>query len=1032
MGITQLSVKRPAAVWVLLILCLGAGIMSYFSLGADLYPAIDAPAVTITTTYPGADAEEIKKDIVKPIEDSVSGISGIDTIKSTAKEGVGYTVIMFSMETNMNSAFIDVQKAVDSAAGELPGETNTPILTKIDMNAQAVMNLAVTGTVSYDQLYNEADKIKQNLEKLPGIGQVSLEGAKEKQISILLDKMTLESYGIDVSTILARLKTENINIPAGRIEQKDNSRMVKMSAEFDSIGDIKSLMIPTLDGGSIRLEDIADIQFQYPEDDQVITLNGKNAIGISIQKQSDANVVEVVDNVKKELKGILNRLPSTVTVTTTNDSTIFINNSLKDVQKSLIEGIITTTIVLFLFLRSWQSSLVVLVAIPTSLITTFFFMKEFGFTLNMMTLMALSLSIGILVDDSIVVIENIQKHLKKGKDPIQAAIDGRKEISMAAIAITLCDVVVFVPVAFMSGIVGRFFREFGLTVAAATLISLLVSFTVTPMLSSRFLKKENMSKEAPEGPDDNPINRKSRAGIFIYVTALYKKVLLWSMNNRRKVLITIIIACIMSAALLPLGFIKTEFMPQGDQSQLTIGLNLTPDSTLKQTEAKTVLIENYLKTIDGVKDYMTTVGTGSDKSSSNIIVNLVDTNYREKSQAEIASDIRQWGKTLTGCQLTVTEAQSVLSGNNSPVQVMIKGPDHTVLKKLAFEAEDIIKSVPGTTDVKNSERITESQLVVEVDRPAAAQYGVNTSDIASVLRTGLQGSDAGTFTENENDYDIVVQFMKGQISTVEDIGEIKIKNSQGQLISLNQMVDIKHADNPNTISREDREDTVKISANIQQRTLGEINKDIQNKLDSLDMPSGYSIKFGGSQKNMAESFTSLTQALAISIVLVYAILIILYESFMTPLLRLMSLPCAIIGAFGLLALSRNTLNIVSMIGLIMLDGLASKNGTLLIDYAQTLMKRGIPLKEALIEAGTTRLKPILMTSATMIIGMIPTAIASGEGSEIRRGMAIVVIGGMITSTILSPIIIPVVYTLFDDIKKRFSRKSTKNLKTVEV
>ena len=1017
MSITDLSVKRPSAVFVLLALCIGLGILGYTSLGADLYPSVNIPIITVTTGYNGAGAEEIEKDVVKPIEDAVSGISGIDTLKSTAKEGVGLTVITFTMETNISSAFLDVQKAVDAAEGKLPSDANSPILSKIDMNAQSVMTLGITGTAPYDQLQNEADKIKQDLEKIPGIGQVSLQGANDKELSIRLDKTAMDYYGINVNTLLTRLRTENSNLPAGRISQATSDQAVKLVGEFKDINEIKDLLIPTSTGGNVRLADIADIQLEYPDNDQILTLNGKNAIGISIQKQSDANVVESVNNVKKELTAIEQQLPSGVNVIVTTDSTTFINDSLKDVKTSLLEGIMTTALVLFLFFRSWRSSLVVLVAIPTSLIATFFMMYEFNFTLNMMTLMALSLSIGILVDDSIVVLENIQRHLAMGKNPKQAAIEGRSEIGMAAIAITLCDVVIFIPVAFMSGMVGQFFKEFGLTVAVASLFSLLISFTVTPMLSSLLFKKQP-GEAAAFTPETKKSGRFSQ--LFDRVTGVYTKFLTWSLDNRWKLVSIIAVGCILAISLLPLGFIKTEFTPQSDQSQISIDLNLTPGSSLNQTEEKVALVEKHLQTMGEVKDYLTTIGNNSDKSSANIIVKLVDKSKRPESQSVIAAEMRQWGNTLPGVQFSVSEAQSA-GGNGKPVQVTISGQEPTVLKELSAKVEDIVKATPGTADVTNSERTSESEIQVTIDRLAAVQYGVNTSDIAAVLRTGLQGSNAGIYRQNGNEYDIVVQFMDNQIKNPNDLGAIKVQSSAGQQIALNQVASIAYVDSPLKISREDREDVVSISANLQNSTLGEVNKALQSKLNALQLPYGYSIKFEGTQQNMADSFSSLIKALAASIILVYAILVILYESFLTPFIRMLSLPCAMIGAFGLLALSGKSLNIMSMIGLILLDGLASKNGTLLIDYTQTLVKRGVPLRDALIESGTTRLRPILMTSATMIVGMLPSAISTGAGSEMRSGMAIIIIGGMITSTILSPILLPVVYTMMDDAKKHLAR-----------
>ncbi|MCX7709076.1 MAG: efflux RND transporter permease subunit [Clostridia bacterium] len=1026
MGLTELSVKRPAAVIVFMVLLIGLGILGYTSMGVDLLPTVNVPVITITTVYNGAGAEEIKKDIVKPIEDAVAGISGIDTLRSTAREGVGLTIIQFTMETNMNSAFLDVQKAVDHARGKLPAGAEDPILYKVDINAQSVMTLAITGDVPYDQLYNQADKIKQSIEKLPGIGQVSLQGANDKQLNVKLDKTAIEYYGINVNTLIGKIRSENTNMPAGQMKQEKSDLTVKMVGEFKDLNDIKSIQIPTSSGGIVRLADIASLELGYPDNDTILKMNDKNAIGINIQKQSDANVVKAVDGVNKELEKIQKLLPAGVKLSVTTDSTVFIKSSLNEVLRSLVEGIITTSIVLFLFLRSWQSSLIVLVAIPTSLISTFFIMYENHFTLNVMSLMGLSLCIGILVDDSIVVLENIQRHRAMGEKPIEAAIKGRSEIGMAAIAITLCDVVIFGPVAFTSGMVGQFFKEFGITVAVASLFSLLVSFTVTPMLASR-LAHIKMGKEEGSTKKQGRISK-----LFGYATELYKKFLLWSLDNRWKIIGITLAGVILSIALVPLGLIHTEFMPVSDQSQLNLDISLTPGSSLKQTEEKVAVVEKHLRDLPEMKEYYTTIGNNSDKSSANIILKLKDTKDRKKSQNQLAGELRQWGKTIPGIQLSITEAQSTPGSNGKPIQVTIKGDDIAVLKEISYKVEELVKSVEGAVDVSNSLRTSESEIRVNIDRLACAQYGVSTSDIATVLRTGLQGSNVGVFRGNGNEYDISVKFMNGQINKPGDLGSVKVMNASGQQIAINQVASISVADSQLRISREDRQDTVTVSANLQNALLGKVSGEIKNKLDGLTLPYGYSVKYGGMQQNMSDGFISLGKAMAGGIVLVFMVLIVLYESFLTPFIRMLSLPCAIIGAFVLLAITRQSLNIMSMIGLILLDGLASKNGTLLIDYTNTLMKRGLSLKEALVEAGTTRLRPIIMTSATMVVGMLPSALATGSGSEMRNGMAIIVIGGMITSTILSPILLPVVYTLIEDLRVRFSKKHRSTVKIGEV
>ncbi|WPC44203.1 efflux RND transporter permease subunit [Clostridium sp. JS66] len=1022
MKITEVSVKRPAAMWMVVILLVALGAFGYLKMGANLLPSMNNPVITVSTIYSGAGADDIKKDVIKPIEDAVSGISGVDTINSTAKEGYGTVTITFKSSANLNTAYSDVQKAVENASSKLPEDANKPTILKMDTNAIPVLAVSLNGNVGYDELYNESDILKQKLEKVPGVGSVSLMGADKKQLMIKLDKTAMEYYGISTNTVMGKLKSVNLNVPAGEIKQDKQDQAVRVIGQFHSIDDAKNMLVPTANGGSVRLSEIAQIKLEAPDATTQIRFNGNKTMAVVVGKQSDANVVEVANSVKKQLESIKKSIPSDIKIDIAFDTTTFITSSLKQVQHNLIEGIITTAVVLYLFFRSFRSSLVVLVAIPTSLIATFFMMYKFNFTLNMLSLMGLSLVVGTLVDDSIVVIESIQRHLGLGKDPIRAAIDGRDEVGMAAVAISLCDIVVFAPISLMSGMIGQLFREFGLTIVVATIFSLLVSFTVTPMLSSRILKRENKEKEI------------KKDGFFSKVLEKYKSTLIWSLEHRKKVLSAVIICIVLSVALIPMGILKSEFIPTADQGSFTIDLSLTPGSTLKQTNEKITQVEKYLKNMKEVKSYFTMVGSNgqgsSDKATGEIMVNLVPKSERKKSQTKLATQVRDFGKTMTGVDFTVTESQSG-GGSSKPVSISIKGDDQSTLEDLSKQVEKIVKAVPGVIDVSNSSNIKSSELRVNIDSLAAAQYGVSSSDIGSSVRTALAGTKSGVYRANNTENDITIKFMNGQIKNAEDIKSIKITNASGQQIPLSEVASIVKADSAPSISREDKQDVVTISANLQGRVLGEVTNDIKAKLKSLSIPEGYSISYGGTQKNMADSFSSLGLALGASLCLVYMILVVLYESFLTPAIRMVSLPCAIIGAFGLLALTGQTLNLMSMIGLIMLEGLSSKNGTLLIDYTNTLMKKGMNLKDALIESGVTRLRPIIMTSSTMIVSMLPVALSMGEGSEMKQSMAIVIIGGMVASTILSPIVIPVVYTLMDDLTKVVFKKKKSHKEAVK-
>ncbi len=1027
MKITELAVKKPLSIIIVVALIMGLGIFGYANLGADLFPAIDAPVITITTTYSGAGTKEIEENVTKPIEDAVSGISGIDTLKSGSVEGYGYTIIKFTMDTDMNSAFMDVQQALGDVSNKLPEGASKPIIKKADKNAAPVMMISVSSSLPYGELYNAADDIQKSLEKISGVGEVTLEGAVQKELMIDVDKTSMEQYGISINTIVSKLQSENVNIPAGQLKQENSKETMRVLGEFQNIEDIENIQIPMTNGGTIRLKDIADIKLDYPDESELVRLNGESSIGIFVKKQSDANIVETTKAVKEELKSIEKTLPSGINVSIADDSSTFINESLSEVKIGLIEGIITTSVIMFLFLKSIKSSLIVLVAIPTSLLSTFFMMYVFNFTLNILSLLALSLSIGILVDDSIVVLENIQRHLSQGKGLIRAAIDGRDEIGMAAISITLCDIVVFGPVAFMSGMVGQFFRQFGLTVIFATIFSLIVSFTLTPMLASRLLKEEK------DDIDSNGHKVEAKKGfmtkLFDKANEEYKRFLLWSLDNRWKIVSIVMVMFTLSILLIPFKAIKTEFLPITDQSKFTINVDLSPGSDITDTDEKVKELEEHLKNVPEVSEYFTVIGSDNE-SSATINVDLIEKSKRKKSQSEVAQELREWSKSLTGVDISVNESNGLSQDNGDgakPIAINIIGPNVEVLKDLGDKTESMVKDIKGTTDVSNSMKANENEIDVEVDRTAAAQFGIKPSDIASALKAASnQGTDAGVYRKDGDEYDMTVKFQDGQVKNKDQMSSIMIANSSGTQVPLDQVAKVSLGDSPQEQLRMDRDEMVTIYANVQGRTVGSVNTDIKKAIENEDMPTGYEVTYGGDQQNMATSFKSLIEALAVSIVLVYMILVVLYESWLTPFLRMLSLPCGMIGALIALVITRNTLNIVTMIGLIMLDGLASKNGTLLIDYTNTLMKRGMPLREALIESGSTRLRPIMMTTITMIVGMLPTALAMGQGSEYRSGMSIALIGGMITSTILSPVLIPVVYTLIDDMKKRIlERRNSK-------
>ena len=772
------------------------------------------------------------------------------------------------------------------------------------------------------------------------------------------------------------------------------------------------------------------MKFALPVDAGKVRMDGVSAIGLTIVKASDANVVETTKRIKKAIDLESALMPAGIDLRVASDETIFINSSLSETMRDLLVGILSTAVVLWLFLREWRSSLIVLVAIPTSLVSTFFMMFILHFTLNIVSAMALALCIGILVDDSIVVLENIHRHYTSGEDRVRAAIEGRREIGMAAIAITLSDVVVFAPVAFLTDLVGQFFRQFGLTVVFASLFSLFVSFTLTPALASRLIgrgKVHVVPSELPaagEGAEGEAAKEGPRAGTGFFEKRIkpgYRAFLLWALGHRPLVIGGMAALFIGALALVPLGLVATEFLPPFDQGKLVVDLSLDSGATIQRTDAVVRGLEEHLLALPETRDVYSSIGGGPGSNVAQLTVRLKDKAERKRSQSQVARDLRSWGTGLAGISFSVTEQSIVEQTSTEGTKALIinvVGPDRAVLSRLAARVENAVRATPGAVDVDNSMRSRRTEIALNVDRLALSQYGLTVADAAAALRTGLSGTKAGVFRQAGDEFNIVVMFPPGSVRTVSQLESIRLPTPSGGLVSLGQIAAIGREEAAPTLTRTNRSNVATIQANLQGRALGAVLADVRRKLEADPAPRGYRFDFKGDSSMMSDSFGSLGWALAASVFLLYLILLVLYESYLTPLIRMLSLPAGIIGGLAALAITGKAINIIVFIGIIMLDGLASKNGTLLIDYTNTLRKRGLPLREALLESGTTRLRPIMMTSVTMIVGMLPLALSRGSSSEIKSSMAILLIGGIIASTILSPILIPVVYTLIEDGRTR--------------
>ncbi len=1036
MKVTELAIKKPVAMTTIIMFFVVLGIFSYTKLGADLFPKANIPVVTVTTIYPGASAEEMESQVTDPIEEQVASISGLDKLSSFVNEGVSVTALEFTMSTDTDVAANDTQKAIDAVMYKLPTDVDKPIIQKVDLNADPVMTLAVSGERPINEVYQIAkDKIKSRLETLAGVGTISIVGGQEREILVEVDRNKIAQYGLAVNQIVDRLNRENHDVPAGKIKQTARNYNIRLLGEFTSVSQIGELLMPTPSGATVRLKDIATVTDTFKEADQYSRLKNKEAVAVLIRKQSDASIVKTTEGIRKELDSLRQELPKDISVYVSDDQSNFVTNSLDDTKRTLVEGVIMTGIVLFFFLREWRSLVIVMLAIPTSIIATFMMMYFFGFTFNMLSLMGLSLCVGILVDDSIVVLENIHRHMQMGKSAFRAAVDGRGEIGMAAIAITLSDVVVFGPIAFMSGMVGQFFREFGLTVVAATLFSLFVSFTLTPMLAARFYKNKDITEQATKEPNAlwkwiSAVGGK----LGSYIVEFYQGLLKWALRHRILLVVIVVAAIGASISLIFTGAIGGEFMANTDQGRFTVKLELPPGTPLNQTDQVVHQLEQRLEKIPEIDTYFSMVGVGgstvaasSSANEAKINVNLKSKNERDKSVWEVVDEVRKFDKQFAGVDMKVQEAPLPgMSYMEAPLIIQVSGDDKDTLANLAAKIKKITEETPGTLEVKSSwDDVGHPEIQVEVDRDKASTYGLSAGEIASALRAAMAGEVATQYKENGKEYDLTVQLNGVDRNNLEELGNTTIITSRGEMVLLKDVARLVQGQGPTEIRHKNRNRMIAISCDYKGASLADIRNTLDAKFAKLNMPPGYKIEYDGDVKQMDDSNADLVKALALSLILVFMILCILYESFLTPFIRMLSLPCGIIGALGALALTGNNLDVMSLIGIIMLDGLAAKNGTLLIDYTNTLMEKGLPLREALLEAGRTRLRPIFMTSVTMIFGMLPTALAFAEGSELRRGMGVVLVGGLITSTLLTPILIPVAYTLIDDVRNFFNRNKKK-------
>jgi len=1024
MLLSNLSIKRPIFATVMMLALVTLGIFSYRRLAIDMFPDVEIPVVSIVTKFPGSSPETVEREVSKRIEEAVNPISGVKHVMSTSRESVSTVIILFHLEVKVNDVVQEVRAKVGAIRGNLPQGMEEPIIQKLDFAALPIASLAVRSErLSPRDLTTLVEKkVKRRFENISGVGKVDLVGQSKREVNVNIDPLRLQALGMGVDEVIAGLQSENVNTPLGRLNRGGTEYPLRISGKPDAVEQFKSMVVAQRNGRPVPLAEVAQIQDGIEEQRSLALVNGIPAIGLDFLKQSGANTVGVVDRVKKEIEALQKELPQGTRIEMVRDSSIMIRDAVRDVEETLILGGFLTILIVFCFLNSWRSTVITGLTLPISVISAFTVMNFLGMTLNMLTLMALSLAIGLLIDDAIVVRENIVRHLERGEDHFTAAREGTSEIGLAVLATTMSVVAVFVPVAYMKGIVGRFFFQFGITVAFAVLVSLFVSFTLDPMLSSRWV--------------DPDVERKGKRHFlarildhfnhwFDRTADGYRLVIGWALDHRKTVLFVATAAFF--AGLGALSVLQTEFFPNFDQGEFQLNFKSAPEASVEETQSRLNLVQAALKEIPEVQETYATIGAGDTGTvrDGRVYVKLKERKDRKRNQEEIQRDLRDRTEKIAGILPAIVEAGRM--GNEKPLVVNVRGEDIALLKKYAAELKEEIYKIPGIVDLEVTleQDIPEFRLVV--DRERAVDAGVMTGNIVRTVGA-LVGGQAVTTYEDE-DGDAVNVRVRLPLDLRQDPGQVeKLRlavarpNALPALVPLGNVVNYGMSTTPSEINRQDLTRQVVITANLDNLPLGTAVKKVQEAAKHLTLAPGYRVVFTGEAEDMAESFGYMAEALILAIIFVYLILAAQFESFIDPLAIMFSLPLSIVGMAGMLLLTRDTVNMMSLIGLIMLMGLVTKNAILLVDFTKTLRGRGMSRRDALIAAGRTRLRPILMTTFAMIFGMLPLAMALGKGAEMRAPMARAVIGGLITSTLLTLLVVPVVYTVLDDFRGWIRRR----------
>ena len=1012
--LAELCVRRPVLATMLILSLVVTGIFSYSSLGVDLFPSIDIPSVEIITSDPGASPEAVETEITKKIEDSVNTISQIDELRSTSSEGQSLVLIGFELSKNGDIAAEEVQNHLSLVTNDLPRTAKTPVVIKFDPDATPILEIAVSAPRSLRDLTMIADKlIKQKLENAQGVGQVKIVGGARREIHILTDPDKLRAYNLTITDVFNAMRAQNLELPGGSLQAGDRELTVRAAGRITDAAQFSQVAIVNRDGYTVKVSDIGTAEDSYEEPQTAARLDGKPAVTLVVSKQSGANSVATSDDVKERLASILPLLPKDVTTEVISDQSIFTKAAIKNIQHHMIVGSILASLIIFLFLANWRTTLIASLAIPTSIISTFALMAAMGLTMNSITMLALTLVVGIVIDDAIIVLENIFRYMEeKGMSPYQAAIEGTRDIGFAVMATTLSLLAVFLPVGFMGGIVGRFMSSFGFTAAFAIAVSLLVSFTLTPMLCARFVKPPAMHGKDQHSSKNSPI--------FHWLDVRYTRMLHWSMAHRKTIVAMCVLVFLSSIPLFM--FVGKNFLPADDQSQFNVLVRAPEGTSLAATTNTAEQIATDVRRIPGVKDTLLTVGSSADASvnSAGIYVKLADPDQRSADQTELMQQVRQLLKKYPKEIHAGVELISQVGGNqsNAEVQFYIQGPDLNKLAEYSGTIFEKMKTMPGVADPDTSLRSGKPEVRVNIDRARAADLGVSVIDIEDALNTLVAGQVASTFNSGDDQFDVRVRAPEIYRTSEEGLSRLTVPSTKRGSVGLDEVVSMQTAAGPSSVNRINRQRQVTLTCNI---LPGASEAAVLAALDQaatdLHMDPGYSSGRSGASKELARTGYYFAVAFSLTFIFMYIVLAAQFESFIHPITILLTLPLAI--PFGIVSLlvTGQTVNIFSGLGLLLLFGIVKKNAILQIDHMNGLRREGLPRGEAIIQANRDRLRPILMTTIALVAGMLPLVISNGTGAATNRSIGVLVVGGQSLCLLLTLLAVPVFYSYFEDLQE---------------